>query len=278
MKYVSKDLDLSSITHFISGGDFLTPQHYKEGMLFFKKHGANVELGNGFGNAETVSIGSTPVGVPLKEQTAGKLLVGSKAIIVDVDTLKEKKYGEEGLLLISGEHVFKGYYKNDDLTKESKIKINGIQYYNTGTLGFIDTDGYFTPTGRKSRFYIMSSLNKVYCDRIQNIISTYDCVKACAVVKVPDESELFVSKVYIVLNNNYFPNEETKEYIKELFYTSVVVNGRTTQLKSYEIPSYIEFINELPRISGSEKIDYLFLEKDAADKVGADSKLILGKK
>ena len=124
----------------------------------------------------------------------------------------------------------------------------------------------------------MSSLNKVYCDRIQNIISTYDCVKACAVVKVPDESELFVSKVYIVLNNNYFPNEETKEYIKELFYTSVVVNGRTTQLKSYEIPSYIEFINELPRISGSEKIDYLFLEKDAADKVGADSKLILGKK
>ena len=278
IKNVEDDLDLSSVTHFISGGDFLTPQHYKRGMEFFTKHGANVELGNGFGNAETVSIGSTPVGVPLKAETAGKILVGSKAMIVNQETLEEQKYGEEGLLLVSGKHIFKGYYKNDELTKKSKIKIKGTEYYNTGTLGYIDEEGYFTLTGRNSRFYIMSSLNKVYCDNVQNIISSFDCVKDCAVVKVPDQEELYTNKAYIVLNDGYVPSEETQNYINNLFYLPTTVsNGRTTQLKSYEVPSYIEFVDELPRISGSEKINYAYLEKDAEEKLEQNKVLKLNR-
>lgn len=268
IRNIEEGLDLSSVTHFISGGDFLTPQHYKRGVEFFKKHRATVELGNGFGNAETVSIGSTPVGVPLKEETAGKILVGSKVMVVDQETMEEKKYGEAGLLLVSGKHVFKGYYKNDELTKESKIQINGREYYNTGTLGYVDEDGYFTPTGRNSRFYIMSSLNKVYCDNVQSIISSFDCVRDCAVVKVPDQEELYVNKAYIVLNDGYFPDQDMLKHVNDLFYVpATVANGRKTQLKSYEIPSYVEFVEDLPRIPGSEKIDYSSLEKDAAAKL-----------
>ena len=268
MKSVDETLDLSSVTHFISGGDFLTPQHYKRGIEFFKSHGASVELGNGFGNAETVSIGSTPVGVPLKSETAGKILVGSRAMIVNPETFVERKYNEEGLLLISGKHVFREYYKNEELTKEVKININGIEYYNTGTMGYIDEGGYFTPTGRKSRFYIMSSLNKVYCDNVQNIISSFECVKDCAVVKVSDENELYVNKAYIVLNDGYEPSDEMIRKISELCYLpTVVANDRTTQLKSYEVPTYIEFVSELPRIKSSEKIDYKILEKDAKEKL-----------
>lgn len=268
IRNTEEGLDLSSVTHFISGGDFLTPQHYKRGVEFFKKHGATVELGNGFGNAETVSIGSTPVGVPLKEETAGKILVGSKAMVVDQETMEEKKYGEVGLLLISGKHVFKGYYKNDELTKQSKLQINGREYYNTGTLGYVDEDGYFTPTGRNSRFYIMSSLNKVYCDNVQSIISSFDCVRDCAVVKVPDQEELYVNKAYIVLNDGYFPDQDMLKHINDLFYVpTTIANGRKTQLKPYEIPSYVEFVEDLPRIPGSEKIDYPSLEKDAATKL-----------
>lgn len=268
MKNVDKNLDLSSVTHFISGGDFLTPQHYKRGIEFFKSHGANVELGNGFGNAETVSNSSTPVGVPSKPETAGKLLVGTKVMVVNPETFEERKYSEEGLLLISGKHVFKEYYKNEELTKEVKININGTEYYNTGTMGYIDEDGYFTPTGRKSRFYIMSSLNKVYCDNVQNIISSFDCVKDCAVVKVSDEDELYVNKAYIVLNDGYEPNDEMIRKISELCYLpTVVANDRTTQLKSYEVPTYIEFVSELPRIKSSEKINYIALENDAREKL-----------
>ena len=243
--------------------------HAKRANDFFAQHGAkNIEIGNGFGNAETVSIGSTPVGVPLRQETAGKILVGSNAMIVDPDTMEEKKYGESGLLCVSGKHVFKGYYKNKELTLQSKFKRNGKEYYNTGTLGFIDEQGYFTITGRHSRFYIMSSLNKVYCDNVQSIISTFKCVKDCAVVKVPDNDKLFVNKAYIVLNDGYQETENLKSMIFEQFcLPSKTLKGEYVQLKEYEIPTYIEFVEALPRIPRSEKINYKLLEEDAKSKL-----------
>ena len=188
-------------------------------------------------------------------------------MIVDPDTMKELSYGKEGLLLVSGKHVFKEYYKNPELTKEVKIEINGREYYNTGTMGFIDRDGYFTVTGRQSRFYIMSSLNKVYCDNVQNIIAAYDGVSDCAVVKVPDRDLLFVNKAYIVLDVGFAPSAETEGKIRKMLTHSVLTpSGRTVQLKPYEMPTYIEFVPSLPRKSGTEKIDYQLLEQDALNK------------
>ena len=273
MKNIDKEMDLSFVTHFISGGDFLTAQNAKRGIEFFKSHGANVEVGNGFGNAETVSIGSTPVGVPLRIETAGKILVGSKAIVVDPETMEEKKYHEEGTLFVAGDHVFKEYYKAEEATAKAKKIINGVEYFNTETLGFIDEYGYFTPTGRQSRFYIMSSLNKVYCDKIQSIISTFKEIGDCAIVKVPDSELLYVNKAYIVLNPEYSNLENKEEYVNSLFYTPTVLNGRVTQLKSYEIPTYIEFVDSLPRRKGTDKIDYQLLEKDALEKLSDDKNI-----
>lgn len=262
---IPDDQDLSSVTHFISGGDFLTVQHAQRGVEFFKKHRAfHVEIGNGYGNAETVSVGANPVGVPLRPGTAGKVLVGANFMIVDPDSMKELPYGKEGILLVSGKHVFKEYYMNPELTKEVKLVINGKEYYNTGTMGFIDEDGYFTVTGRQSRFYIMSSLNKVYCDHVQSVIQSYACVKDCAVVKVPDKDLLYVNKVYIVLNNGYEPSEKMLSDLKVAFTQPTTLAGNVVQLKPYEIPTYIEFVPSLPRMAGSEKIDYQKLEAEAA--------------
>lgn len=270
MNNIPKNQDLSFVTHFISGGDFLTPSHAERGVNFFRNHGAEVEVGNGSGNAETVSSGTTPVGVPIRPETAGKILVGSDVIVVDPDTMEEKKYGEEGLLCVSGKHVFKGYYKEPQLTVESKFKRNGKEYFKTGTLGFLEEDGYFTITSRQSRFYIMSSLNKVYCDHIQNFISRFPCVRDCAIVKVPDEENLYVNKAYIVLNEEYEKSEAMVGYLHQLFHTSVEgVNGKKIQLKDYEIPTYIELVDFLPRKEGTEKIDYQTLEEDALKEVSA---------
>lgn len=275
---IPENQDLSFVTHFISGGDFLTSSHFKRGTEFFKKHGADVQIGDGSGNAETVSIGSTPVGVPLKPGTAGKILVGTKAMVVEQETFEEKKYGEDGLLCVTGRHVFKEYYNNPELTEETKFIKNGKKYYKTGTLGHIDEEGYFTVTGRQSRFYIMSSLDKVYCDNVQNIIATFDCVKDCAVVKVPDEELLFVNKAYIVLNDGFEKSNMMEACLKELFKKpSKTLDGKKVQLKTYEIPTYIEFIDSLPRKAGTEKVDYSLLEEDAIKKLPKQKTLDLKK-
>ncbi len=268
MNNISYKQDLSSVTHFISGGDFMSVGHAQKGTDWFANHGASVEIGNGFGNAETVSIGSTPIGVPLKPETAGRILVGTDAIIVNPDNMKEQKYNKEGLLLVSGKHLFKEYFKDKKKTSESIFEIHGKKYYNTGTLGKMDEDGYFIITGRQSRFYIMSSLNKVYLDNIQNIISNIDCVDSCAVVKVPDKDLLYVNKAYIVLNDKYGDNSAIKDYIIEKFNNPIKTKtGNILQLKQYEIPTYLEFVPVLPRKQGSEKIDYDVLENDALKEV-----------
>lgn len=275
IRYTPEKQDLSSITTYISGGDFLTPKHSNRGSEFFEAHQAhNVEIGNGSGNAETVSCGTNPTGIEIRPETAGKVLVGTNAMIVDPETLEEKKYNEEGLLCVSGEHVFKEYYGMPEETKKAKFEKNGKTYFKTGTLGFIDKDGYFTLTGRDSRFYIMSSLNKVYCDKIQNLLSYIDIINECAVVKVPDEELLYVNKAYIVLKDGIAPTEETKEYIMKIIKDGInTINKGNIQLKSYEIPAYLEFVENLPRRQGTDKINYEELEKDAEEKRAA-SKLV----
>ncbi len=288
MRFLNKDMDLSQISHFISGGDFLTLQHANVGYNFFNQHNNNdVELGNGCGNAETVSIGSTPVGVPLKQSTAGKILVGSTPLIIDKDVpdnkpiengdlLEEKKYNEIGELCLAGNHVFKEYFGEPDKTACSKFVRNGKTYFRTGTLGFIDEDGYFTPTDRKSRFYIRSTGHKVYLDNVQNIISASDSrILDCASIKVPDEDELYINKAFIVLDSNVMPTEELKQEILLKLSLPVKIDNKNAQLKEYEIPRDIEFVSELPRKAGTEKIDYLLLEDMELNKLKSNQKKLV---
>ena len=258
--------DLSTVKSFISGGDFLTTSHAEKGKRFFAAHNAKTEIGNGAGNAETVSIATTPAGVKNKPETVGKVLVGSSALVVDSETMQEKKYGEEGMLCIAGKHVFKGYYREPKLTAEAKFLFGEKEYFKTGTLGYLDEEGYFTLTGRASRFYICSSLNKIYLDHVQGLICRFDCVDDCAVVKVPDEEQLYVNYAYIVLRDGWQGTAETGAKILDLFRHPVALpDGKQDQLKDFEIPRKIIFVNQLPRRSGTDKIDYRALEELAKE-------------
>ena len=269
-----KGFDLSSVKTFISGGDFLTPANAKRGEDFFQEHKAKTVITNGSGNAETVSCGTNSVGIEVKPETVGRVLTGSDCLVIDMDkynnnrTIEEKKIGEEGLLLIGGEHVFKEYYKKPELTKKAKIVVNGKNYVATGMFGRLDNDGYFTLTGRQSRFYIISTLNKVYLDYVQGVISNFPCVKDCAVVKVDtNDGSLAANKAYIVLDESkMLDSKDFTSQILDLCLKPIkMVNGDIVQLKEYEIPAYIEFVNALPRRKGTEKVDYQLLEQKAAD-------------
>ena len=260
--------DLSSIHTFVSGGDFLTVSQNKAGVEFFRKHGAETIICNGSGNAETVGTNTMAVGSINKPETVGRVLVGTKAIVVNPDTLEEVKYGEEGMLCISGKHVFKGYYKNEDMSRETKFVYKGIEYYKTGNMGILDTDGYFTLTGRSSRYYIRSDLNKVYLEHIQNVISLIDVVDSCCVVPKEDKDLLFTNKAYVVLKDGVLPSLEVSDYIMNMCYKPLCnsVTGEIVQLKPFEVPESITFLDVLTR-SKADNVDYTFLENMAKNEV-----------
>ncbi|MGB7346733.1 MAG: AMP-binding protein [Pirellulaceae bacterium] len=82
------------------------------------------------------------------EGSVGRPLPGISARVVSPDSGEELAAGEDGMLLITGPNVMKGYANRDDLT--SKAIHDG--WYTTGDIAHVDHEGFLHITGRLSRF------------------------------------------------------------------------------------------------------------------------------
>jgi acyl-[acyl-carrier-protein]-phospholipid O-acyltransferase/long-chain-fatty-acid--[acyl-carrier-protein] ligase len=128
--------------------------------------------------ANTVTQVGTKVG------SVGHPLPGVVAKIVAPDTLQPLDFGAEGLVLVTGPNVMKGYLGREDLTR--KVLLAG--WYNTGDLGRLDTDGFITLTGRLARFAKIGG-EMIPLERLEEemhkVLGTND--RIVAVTAVPDK-------------------------------------------------------------------------------------------
>ena len=271
-----KDQKLTGLKIYLSGGDYLSVSQSHEGIKFFKEHGADATISNSSGTGETLGCSTNAMNIPYRPETVGQLVIGPKYIILNPDTLEEVKYGEVGVLCTRGKHVFKGYYNDSELTEETMINYKGKKYYMTGNIGFLDRDRYFTLVGRASRFFIINTLNKVYCELVQSVVSNIDIVDSCAIVPKPNEESLYKSKAYVVLKSGIIPNKETEEYIIDSSSKTYIDKSTNDviNLKDYEIPESVTFLDELPRTEAG-KIDYEKLKKMAEEEYTLQKKKIL---
>jgi long-chain acyl-CoA synthetase len=104
--------------------------------------------------------------------------------------------GEDGVgeIIVKGENVMMGYYKNPERTAET-IK-DGWLY--TGDLGRIDGDGFLYVTGR-SKDVIVTGLGKnVYPEEVEAELSKSQFIAEVLVLgrKVPDKGEEVHAMVY----------------------------------------------------------------------------------
>jgi acyl-[acyl-carrier-protein]-phospholipid O-acyltransferase/long-chain-fatty-acid--[acyl-carrier-protein] ligase len=83
-----------------------------------------------------------------KAGKVGHPIPGVAVKVVDPDTFGDKQCNEEGLLLVKGANVMKGYLNNPAKTNE--VIKDG--WYVTGDIAFIDEDGFVKITDRLSRF------------------------------------------------------------------------------------------------------------------------------
>ncbi|KAK7598038.1 hypothetical protein V9T40_006273 [Parthenolecanium corni] len=75
-----------------------------------------------------------------KDGSVGKLLKGTEARVVSLNTGADQPAHESGELLVRGPQVMKGYWKNDAATKET---IDAEGWLHTGDVAYYDDDGYF---------------------------------------------------------------------------------------------------------------------------------------
>lgn len=151
--------------------------------------------------------------------------------IVDENDM-ELAAGDVGELIVQGENVMLGYFKQEKETKEA-LK-NG--WLHTGDLAKKDEDGYIFIVDRKKDMVITGGLN-VYPREVEEVIYQYPKVKEAAVVGIGDKLRGECVKAFIVLKDGEeCTAKEMTHYLKE-------------RIAGYKIPREIEFISELPKNS-----------------------------
>jgi len=113
----------------------------------------------GYGTTETspgASVNLPDIESPFKLRnrpgTVGKAFSGTEFRIVDPDSLDPIPTGQDGLILIGGPQIMKGYLKMPEKTAEVIELIDGYRWYRTGDKGHLDEDGFLTIVDRYSRF------------------------------------------------------------------------------------------------------------------------------
>ena len=122
----------------------------------------NINILEGYGATETSPVVSCNLPDTILEdnssQIAGKIgsvgmpIPGTSIKIVDPDSFEVLKTNEEGMVLIGGVQVMKGYLKNEDKTKSVTRIIDNKLWYITGDKGRLDEDGFLYIVDRYSRF------------------------------------------------------------------------------------------------------------------------------
>ena len=223
-----------------------------------------LEIFEGFGCTETTPVAAVNTKDVLmddyktviegnKPGTVGAPLPGTQFRIVDPDTMEELGVGEDGLILIGGAQIMKGYLKDPERTAQAIAVINGKRWYKTGDKGHVDEDGYLTIVDRYSRFAKlggeMVSLGSVDFKISENAM--FDDLDHFAVA-VPDGSK--GEKIVLV-----YAGDKSEEEVKDML--------RQIGLPPLMVPGAVVKVDSLPKL-GSGKSDVQTGKKIAMERLG----------
>ena len=137
-----------NIVTLVSGSAALSPRLNK---LF---QNAGIPILEGYGLTET-----SPV---IAVNSFGKIKVGTVGHVLEN---LEVKIQEDGEITVKGPSVFKGYFKNEEMTREA---FTADGYFKTGDIGHLDDEGYLHITDRKKEMFKTSGGKYIAPQIIEN--------------------------------------------------------------------------------------------------------------
>jgi len=239
-------LMLKNIRMVVAGAEKLPDEIRNE---FKNKFG--LDIYEGYGATETTPVASCNMPdilmldswkpqIGQKIGTVGLPLPGSAFRIVDPESFKILDTGEEGMILIGGTQIMKGYIGDPEKTASVIKEIDGIRWYVTGDKGRLDEDGFLTIVDRYSRFAKvageMVSLGLVEGE-IRKILGDEDQI---AISALPDDKK---GEKLVLLLEGEMDLDALKEKIRSL------------EINPLFIPSEYFKVEELPKL-GTGKADF----------------------
>ncbi len=240
-------LMFQSLRYVVAGAEKLAPEVRR---LFLDRFGK--KLLEGYGATETSPVASVNLPDQLdtrywkvqaanREGTVGLPLPGTSFRIVDPNTLETLPTGADGLILIGGPQVMKGYLNAPEKTAQAIAELDGQRWYKTGDKGHVDEDGFLTIVDRYSRFAKlggeMVSLTAVE-QQVRQILG--DAELELVAVNLPDDKK---GEKIVLLMAGAYDEAAVKRKLLE--------GG----MNSLAIPSTIRSLAEIPKL-GSGKTDF----------------------
>ncbi|MBI5969269.1 MAG: long-chain fatty acid--CoA ligase [Deltaproteobacteria bacterium] len=143
---------------------------------------------------------------------------------------RELPPGEMGEIVVRGEVVMKGYWRNPQATAET---LRG-GWLHTGDLGITDEKGYVYILDR-AKDMIISGGENIYSREIEDVILKHPAVYEVAVIGVPDEKWGESVKAIVSLKEGHkATGEEITDFCKQ-------------HLASYKKPKSVDFIDAIPK-------------------------------
>jgi acyl-CoA synthetase (AMP-forming)/AMP-acid ligase II len=225
---------MSSLKRIFYGTAPMPADKLKLGMEIF----GNVFRGNyGLTEATQPVISLSPVDIAVdgdEKQLRRLASAGRPALGTEVRIINEKGEktapGEIGEIVLRGEIVMKGYWKDPEATKE--VLKNGWLY--TGDMAEMDEDGYITIVDRKKDMIISGGFN-IYPREVECAIERHPGVQEVVVIGVPDDLWGEAVKALVV------PKPEAKLTEEE------IIELCKSKIASYKKPKYVEFVDNLPK-------------------------------
>lgn len=201
----------------VGGGALLEAKQ----QLFFAAIGIPIYQGYGLTEAAPIISSNSPKRV--KFGTSGSVAPSIKCrIMIDDDT--EAKVNQRGEIVIQGDNVMKGYFKNPEAS--SKVLKDGWLW--TGDLGYYDEDGFLVVTGREKALLINKEGEKYSPEEVEEIM--YNNVDIINQLLIYNDHQSFTTSLVTL------QDDLVKKLIEdnELKTPEEALAAITEKLKSYE--------------------------------------------
>lgn len=238
--------DLTHINICVSGGAPLPEEVKKE---FEAKTGCILVEGYGLTESSPVAC-VNPITGDNKSGSIGLPLPGTEIELFCLeDRERHVDLGERGELCIKGPQVMKGYYKQEEETKNC---FTHDGYLRTGDVAVMDKHGYFFIVDRIKDLIISNGYN-IYPRCVEEAIYMHPAVEECIVAGITDDKRGEAVKAWIKLKDgkNISAND-LKSFLQD-------------KLSPLEMPRHIEFRDTpLPKTMIGKLSRKDILEEEAA--------------
>jgi fatty-acyl-CoA synthase len=234
--------DLSSM-NVLSGGGAAMPKAVAEKIQSLW----GLPYVEGYGLSETMATTHNNPTHRAKPQCLGIPIQDTDAIVVDPDTLQMLASNEVGEILLHGPQVFQGYWGRPDATASAFVDIQGVRYFRTGDLAYVDDEGYFFLVDRLKRM-INASGYKVWPAEVESLLYAHPAIQEACVIGFRDTQRGESVKAVAVLRAGQSITAEE------------LITWSRQHMAAYKVPHMVEFVEQLPK-SATGKVQWRVLQE-----------------